>query len=145
MTKIVRYAPGARRSPFMMDLNRLFGEALPFEDANESPVNWKPLVDIAETESEFILTADLPGITKEDVSVSFEDDTLTVTGERKQESTTEETNYYRTERAYGRFSRSFTFPKGIKADKIEAKFDNGVLQVSVPKTADSKPRKIKVV
>ena len=144
MTKIVRYAPAAHRSPFMMDLNRLFGEAFPFQDTDESPVNWKPLVDIAEMESEFIVTADLPGITKEDVSVSFEDDTLTITGERKQESTTEETSFYRTERAYGRFSRSFTFPKGIKTDKITAKFDNGVLHVSVPKTADSKPRKIKV-
>ncbi|MFV1980732.1 MAG: Hsp20/alpha crystallin family protein [Rhodothermia bacterium] len=145
MTKLVRYAPHTHRSPFGLDLNRLFGEAFPFDGPEESPAAWRPLVDIAETESDFVVTADLPGVGKDDVSVNFEEDTLTITGDRKQESTTEETNFFRTERIYGRFSRSFTFPKGIKIDKISASFDNGVLHVTVPKTAESKPRKIKIV
>jgi len=144
MTKLVRYAPIAHRSPFGLDLTRFFGEAFPFDGADESPAAWKPRVDVAETESEFVVIADLAGVAKDDVTVSFEDDTLTIAGERKQESTEGETNYYRTERIYGRFSRSFTFPKGIEAGKISAKFDNGVLRVSVPKTAESKPRKIKI-
>ena len=143
MTKLIRYAP-VHRSPFGLDLNRLFGDAFPFDGAGESTAAWKPRVDIAETDSDFVVIADLAGVVKNDVTVSFEDDTLTITGERKQESTEEETNYYRTERIYGRFSRSFTFPKGIETTKISAKFDNGVLRVNVPKTAESKPRKIKI-
>jgi HSP20 family protein len=144
MTKLIRYAPNAHRSPFALDLNRILGDAFPFEGTNESPSTWKPLVDVAETDSEFVITADLPGIVKDDVAINFEDDTLTITGERKQDSSDESTNYYRTERVHGRFSRSFTFPKGIKIDKISAKFDNGVLHVNVPKSAESKPRKIKI-
>lgn len=144
MTKLIRYAPTVHRSPFGLDLNRLFGEAFPFDGAGESSAVWKPRVDIAETDSDFVVIADLAGVVKDDVTISFEDDTLTITGERKQESTEGETNYRRTERIYGRFSRSFTFPKGIETSKISAKFDNGVLRVSVPKSAESKPRKIKI-
>ena len=143
MTKLVRYSPLLRRSPFAVDFDRLFDSSV-FNDTDDSPAVWRPRVDISETESDFIVTADLPGIEKDDVLVNFEDDTLTISGERKQESTEEETNYYRTERIYGRFSRSFTFPKGIEVSKIGAKFDNGVLRISVPKTAESKPRKIAV-
>lgn len=143
MTNLMRYSPLMRRSPFRTDFDRIFGELF-MEDNGDSPTVWRPRVDISETESDFRVTADLPGVTKDEVNVNFEDDTLVISGERKQESTTEETNYYRTERIYGRFSRSFTFPKGIEIDKISAKFDNGVLEVSVPKTAESKPRKISV-
>jgi HSP20 family protein len=143
MTKLVRYSPLLRRSPFGADIDRIFGDLF-MEDNGDEPTVWRPRVDISETESEFLVTADLPGVETEDVAINFEDDTLIVSGERKQESTTEETNFYRTERIYGRFSRSFTFPKGIEVNKISAKFDNGVLRVSVPKTAESKPRKIKI-
>ena len=143
MTKLVRYSPAMRRSPFGADLDRLFGELF-VEGTDDTPSVWRPRVDIAETESDFILTADLPGVVKDDVLVNFEDDTLVISGERKQEKTEEETNYYRTERIYGRFSRSFTFPKGIEVAKIGASFDNGVLKVIVPKAAESKPRKITI-
>jgi HSP20 family protein len=143
MTKLVRYSPLLRRNPFGADLDRLFGELFT-EDNGDSPTVWRPRVDISETESAFIVTADLPGVDKDDVIINFEDDTLVISGERKQEATKEETNYYRAERIYGRFSRSFTFPKGIEVDKIGATFKNGVLEVSVPKTAESKPRKITI-
>lgn len=143
MTKLMRYSPLMRRSPFGADFDRIFGELF-VDDNGDSPTVWRPRVDISETESEFRVTADLPGVDKDEVNVNFEDDTLVITGERKQETTSEETNFYRTERVYGRFSRSFTFPKGIEIDKIVAKFDNGVLYVSIPKTAESKPRKISV-
>jgi HSP20 family protein len=143
MTKLMRYSPLMRTNPFGADLDRLFGDLF-VDDNGDSPTIWRPRVDISETESEFRVTADLPGVNKDDVNVNFEDDTLVITGERKQETTSEETNFYRTERVYGRFSRSFTFPKGIEIDKIAAKFDNGVLHVSIPKTSESKPRKISV-
>ncbi len=144
MTKLIRYAPRAHRSPFGIDINRFFSDVFPFEGDGESTSLWRPHVDISETESGFTVVADLPGVNKDDVAVTFEDDVLTITGERKDESDKSETNYYRTERIYGRFSRSFTFPKGIEIDGIKAKFENGVLTLSVPKTAESKPRKIKI-
>ena len=143
---LVRWRP-RRNVPSLWDemdrtFSGLFPRTLTHGDLYET--DWMPRVDISETESDFIVTADLPGVVKDDVLVNFEDDTLVISGERKQEVTEQETNYYRTERIYGRFSRSFTFPKGIEVDKISAKFDNGVLKVSVPKAAESKPRKISI-
>lgn len=144
MTKIVRYSPFGLRSPLWADWNRLFDEFAPVNTESDTPTAWTPRVDLSETETEFRIAVDLPGLNKDDVAINFEGDMLTISGERRDESTSENVNYYRTERFYGRFSRSFTFPKAVEIDGIGASFTDGVLTVTVPKAAESKPRRIAI-
>jgi HSP20 family protein len=144
MTKLVRYSPFGVRSPLLGDWNRLFDEFLPVNPESDTPTSWTPRVDLSETESEFHIAIDLPGLKKDDVTINFESDMLTISGERHEEATREDVNYYRTERFYGRFSRSFSFPKAVDIDAINASFEDGVLNVKIPKAAESKPRKIKI-
>jgi HSP20 family protein len=94
---------------------------------------WVPLVDIAEDDKEYTVKVELPGVRKEDVKVTVEDDVLTISGERKIEKEEKGRRYHRVERSYGAFERSFTLPDDALADKIHADFKDGVLQVHIPK------------
>jgi HSP20 family protein len=128
-------------------MNRLFNTAF---DAPTTPGNgaamrrWVPAMDLLETTDHFVLRADLPGLTQDDVKIELEDSTLTVSGERKSEHEDKQEGYYRVERAFGSFSRSLTLPKGIDADAVTASFDNGVLEIRVPKPEERKPRRISI-
>ena len=144
MTKLVRYSPFGVRSPLFTDWNRFFDEFLPVNTESDTPTAWTPRGDLSETESEFRILLDLPGMKKDDVTINFESDMLTISGERREVNSREDVNYYRTERFFGRFSRSFTFPKAVEIDSISAVFEEGVLTVKVPKAAESKPRKISI-
>ncbi len=104
--------------------------------------DWMPQVDISETKEAFIVKAELPGVEKEDVSVNFENSILTIRGEKKVE--TEDKKRHRVECAYGSFIRSFTLPQTIKADKIEAVYKNGILNLTIPKADEAKPKQIEV-
>jgi HSP20 family protein len=95
--------------------------------------DWTPAVDVSEDDHEFLITADLPDVTKENVKVSIEDNMLVIQGERQQEKVEKDRKYHRTERSYGRYLRSFQLPKDIDAQKIEARFSSGVLKVHLPK------------
>jgi HSP20 family protein len=103
-----------------------------------------PSVDIVEHEDSYIVEAELPGLTKDDVKISVESNILTIRGEKKREQTKEGRNYHRTERAYGSFMRSFTLPTSVKADKIEANYRNGILTINLPKVEEAKPKTIEV-
>jgi HSP20 family protein len=104
-----------------------------------------PHVDITESEAEYMIKADLPGLTKEDIKVSVEDGVLSISGEKKREVEKKEKNrYYHFERSYGRFTRSFTLPGHVDGKNIEAKYANGVLEVHLKKTGESKPKEIEV-
>ena len=105
---------------------------------------WTPLVDITEDEKEYLIKAELPEVNKEDVKVTVENGTLTVTGERKFEKEEKGKKYHRIERAYGSFVRSFTLPESAAGDKVSADFKDGVLKVHVPKSAEAKPKSIDV-
>lgn len=105
---------------------------------------WLPAVDIRETDEALIFTAELPGLKKEDVQITLENNVLTLSGERKFEKEVKEENFHRLERSYGQFSRSFTLPANVRAEKAEAKFADGLLTVSVPKAEESKPRKVEI-
>ena len=105
---------------------------------------WSPAVDILETDSNLILRADLPGVDPKDVDVQLENGTLTLRGERKFESDVKEDNFRRVERVYGSFVRSFTLPRTLDPDKVEAQYRNGVLEVKLPKRPEAKPKQIKV-
>jgi HSP20 family protein len=105
---------------------------------------WMPAVDIFEKEDRFVVKAELPGIKEEDIQVSVVGDTLSVKGEKKTETEVKEEDYYRSERSYGSFCRSIPLPSNVNADKIEASFEDGVLEVTLPKSAKVKPKKIAV-
>ena len=103
---------------------------------------WMPAVDVFEKEDRFVVKAELPGMKEEDIDVSVVGDTLFIRGEKKTEI--KEEDYYRCERSYGSFYRSIPLPSNVDANKIEASFDGGVLEVALPKSAKIKPKKIAV-
>src|SRR6056297_1495695 len=94
-------------------------------------------MDIEETGEEFKLTAELPGMEKKDVNISLKDDVLTISGEKKEEKKEQKKDYYRSERVFGKFQRSFRLPEIIEEDKIEAEFKNGILNVTIPKSKET--------
>lgn len=105
---------------------------------------WLPAVDIYEGDNAFLVTADLPGLKKDDIDISIEDSVLTVSGERSFKKSDDEGTFRRVERSYGTFRRSFTLPRGIDSTKVEAGFEDGVLTLTLPKSEMAKSRKIAV-
>jgi HSP20 family protein len=105
---------------------------------------WMPAVDVFEKQDKFVVKAELPGMKEEDIDVSVIGDTLSIKGEKKTEKEVKEEDYYRSERSYGSFYRSIPLPSNVDADKIEASFEDGVLEVALPKSAKVKPKKIAV-
>ncbi|MEW5746695.1 MAG: Hsp20/alpha crystallin family protein [Nitrospirota bacterium] len=103
-----------------------------------------PSVDIYEEDGDVVMKAELPGLKKDDISVDITDHTITISGEKKEEEKIEEKNFYRHERFYGSFTRSFDIPTEVKADEVKAKFHDGVLEVRLPKTEEAKQKAKKV-
>jgi HSP20 family protein len=128
-------------------MNRLFNAAfgdMPNSGTGGPPRRWMPAMDLLETDDDFVLRADLPGMTESDVNVELEDNVLTISGERKSEQEEKREGFYRVERAFGSFSRSLTLPQGVDPDAVNASFDKGVLEVRVPKPERRKPRRISI-
>ena len=142
---IVRWEPLRELSSLQSEMNRMFSAAFdgPASGANASR-RWTPTMDLLETPEHFVLRADLPGVSEEDVSIELEDTVLTVAGERKSEHEANGEGFHRVERAFGSFSRSLTLPKGVDAEAVTALFDRGVLEVRIPKPAERKPRRITI-
>ncbi len=105
---------------------------------------WLPNVDLSETDTEFVVRAEVPGIDKKDIDVTLTDGLLTIKGEKKHEKEEKEKNYHRVESHYGAFSRTFKLPGEVLINKIEASYKDGVLMVTVPKTEKTEPKKILV-
>lgn len=143
---IVRWEPFRELSSLQTEMNRLFNAAFesPSGGGNGGTRRWTPAMDLLETEDEFVLRADLPGLSESDVNIELEDNVLTLSGERKTEHEDKREGFYRMERAYGGFSRSLTLPKGIDPEAVTAAFDRGVLEVRVPKPEQRKPRRISI-
>ena len=142
---IVRFDPFRNLHTFEDRMNRLFDQSFaPQARGEENLTAWAPAVDIYETEKEIVLKADLPGVKLSDVDIRVENNTLTVRGERNFETEVKEDNYTRVERSYGAFSRSFALPSSVDADKISAGYENGVLQLTMPKREEARPKQIKV-
>jgi len=104
--------------------------------------DWMPVVDIDETDDDFTVKAELPGVEKDDVDVNIENGILTIRGEKKTEI--EDKKHHRVECSYGSFVRSFTLPQAVDAEKVEANYNNGVLNLTIPKAEEAKPKKIEV-
>jgi HSP20 family protein len=107
-------------------------------------MGWAPAIDVFEKDDKFVVKAELPGMKEEDINVSVVGDTLTIKGERKAESEAKEKDYYYCERSYGSFSRSLALPSNVDAQKIEANYEDGVLEISLPKIPEVKPKKVSV-
>ncbi len=118
-------------------INKRFEEE--FADAS-----WAPLADVVENENSYSINVDLPGMTKKDVKITYENGLLSISGERKIEKESKDSNYYKVERSFGKFYRCFNMPEGIDEKKIDAKFENGLLSVEIAKAEESKPKQIEI-
>ena len=131
------------------DLDLIFDDISPFSkmrrgNGGNGMQLWTPDTDMSETDDAYMLSVDLPGISKDDVEVSFSDNRLTISGERKEETKEEEEDFLRQERYVGKFSRTFTLPTEVKEEEIKASFEDGVLTVNIPKSEVKKPKQISI-
>ena len=124
------------------ELGRVFGRTACA--GSDAEADWVPAADVHETTDAYTLELDLPGMTREDVALSVLDDTLTISGERKDERTHDAERYHRNERRLGTFERHFEFPVPIDAAQVAADYDNGVLKVTLPKREDARPKQIEI-
>jgi HSP20 family protein len=147
---LVRWEPVREVRTVQQEMNRLFGTFFDSQAGYGVRANggrarrWIPAMDLVEQDDRFVLRADLPGLREEDVKIELYDNVLTISGERNSEQEDRRDGYYRVERASGRFSRSLVLPEGVDADSVDARFENGVLEVSVPKPAERKPRRVAI-
>ena len=124
------------------EIDRLFDR---FHGDDEGvPSVWAPRMDVSESENSYTIRMDIPGVNEEDLAVEFGDDQLTISGERKTDTTEEGEVFLRQERTYGAFYRSFSLPRTVEGEGIEATFENGVLNIVIPKVEEAKPRRIEV-
>jgi HSP20 family protein len=141
------FGPGAFGS-LQDEVNRLFedfwGTAPATAEEAGRPVVLRPRVDLSETEAAFEISAEMPGLKEDEIEVSVTDDVLSLKGEHKAESEKKGEHYHVRERSYGSFRRSFRLPANADAEKVSAKFENGVLHLTVPKTAEAKAKSRKI-
>ena len=144
---LIRWEPTRELNSLQSEMNRLFNTFFdaPAGGGNGSTLRrWVPAMDLMETEDHFVLRADLPGLSEQDVSIELEDNVLTISGERRHEEETKSGGFLRIERAAGVFSRSLTLPEGVNPDAVQASFDKGVLEVRIPKPEERKPRRVAI-
>ena len=146
MTVIARWDPFREFSTLQDRMNRLFRESYGPEGRDESLTTsqFAPPVDVYEDEHNVVLKVEVPGIDEKDIDVRVENNVLTVHGERKVEKEEKEENFRRIERQYGSFTRTFTVPSTVDAERIQADYDKGILKIVLPKKAEAKPKSIKV-
>ncbi len=143
---LTRWNPARDLMDIADEMNRLvsnvFGDAT--RETSFFKGTWSPAVDISEDRDNFYLHVELPGLKKDDVKISYEDGILTIRGEKKNMREEKDVNYHRLERSFGQFERSFRVPNRIVEDKIAARFENGVLTITLPKAEEAKPKEIEV-
>jgi len=129
------------------EINKMFESFFRSSLPDESPLiagGWSPATDIVEHEDNLVVNVELPGMRKEDVKITMQDNTLMIRGEKKEERESKGSSYHRVERSYGSFQRSFALPSTVKAESIEAMFKDGILSVTLPKSEEAKPKQIDV-
>jgi len=146
MTVIARWDPFREFSTLQDRMNRLFRESYGPEGRDESLTTsqFAPPADVYEDEHNVVLKVEVPGIDEKDIDVRVENNVLTVHGERKVDKEEKEENFRRIERQYGSFTRTFTLPSTVDAERIQADYDKGILKIVLPKKAEAKPKSIKV-
>ena len=144
---LIRWDPFREISTLQERMNRLFSEMArrsPIAEEETIQGAWIPPVDIYETGDSIVIKAELPGISKEDITLEVKENTLSIKGEKKFEKDVKEESYHRVERSYGAFQRAFALPSTVQQDKVKAKFRDGILEVTLPKAEEAKPKQIKV-
>jgi HSP20 family protein len=144
---LIRWEPVAELNTIQNEMNRLFNTFFDQPNAQGrtgASRRWIPAMDLVESDDHYVLRADLPGMSDEDVNVQLEDNVLTISGERKSAHDQQQEGYYRLERASGSFSRSLTLPDGVDPDGVQAHFDRGVLEITIPKPEQKKPRQVQI-
>ncbi len=144
---LVKWDPFRDVAELQNRINRMFDESFGRSRESDDELNlnaWRPTVDIYEAENGIVLAVELPGVGKENVAVEVKDDVLTLKGERLADPAISEESYYRRERLFGPFKRSFTLHQNIKPDQIKATFKDGILQVEIPRPVPEQPKQITV-
>ncbi len=144
---LIKWDPFRELEDMSNRLNRVFGRPLARLDSNTemlSMADWTPSADISETDTAYLIKAEIPGVNKEDVKVTIQDGMLTIQGERKMEKEEKDKKFHRIERSYGSFMRSFRLPEDADESSVKAEFKDGMLNVSLGKSAKAKPKAINV-
>jgi HSP20 family protein len=142
---MTRWDPFQDLQSFRDEMNRTLNRWFSREEGDEpTPRRWMPALDVTETENAYQIDVEVPGLRPEDINVTVDQGMLTIQGERRSEEEKRDRSYHRVERHYGAFRRSISLPRDVDASKVEATYDNGLLQLSVPKTAASQAKRIEV-
>jgi HSP20 family protein len=140
MTTLVRWEPFRELASLQSEMSRYLNGL--YDGPAHATQSWVPALDVWENQSEVVYAFDLPGIPEEEIAIEVKDDTLTVSASREKTEEAKDEGFYRFERRYGSFARAVGLPQGVDQDRISARYDNGVLEVRVPKPDEQKPRKI---
>ena len=146
MTNLTRWNPLRELQAMQNQFNSLFEPfgRLGLGQEDWLPSTWVPAVDIEESGDTLFVRAEVPGLKPEDIDIRFENGVLTIRGERRFENQGGDRNFHRVERAYGSFTRSFTLPSSVDADRVSANYRDGVLELTMPKRDEAKPRRIQI-
>lgn len=142
MTTLVRWEPFRELASLQSEMSRWMNGVL--DGTGRVTQSWVPALDVWETDTEVVYAFDLPGIPEESISIEVKDETLSITAEREKTEETTAEGFYRYERRYGTFARAVGLPQGVDQEQIAARYENGVLEVRVPKPVEAKPRKIEL-
>lgn len=141
---IRRWDPWRDLVAMQNELNRMFERTFSEPQGATKITAWAPAVDMFERDGEIVVRAELPGVKPEDVDVTILEDSLRIHGERKQKEEVKEENFYRMEQRYGSFERVMQLPAKVRADDVKAKFAEGILEITMPKAEEEKPKQIKI-
>ena len=144
MFEITPWRPLGELRNLRREMDRLWEEFFGPREVATSETSWVPAVDISETKDAVIVKAEVPGMEPKDIDISLSGDILTIKGEKRQQTEEKDENFHRIETRYGAFSRSIRIPVPVDADRIEAKYEKGVLKVTLPKREEVKPKRIEV-
>jgi len=144
MANLARWDPFREVESMRSIFDRFFEPGLISPRASWLTADWELALDVAETDDEYLVKASLPGINPEDLDVTYSSNLLTIKGEIRKEEDVEDERYHLRERRYGAFSRSISLPSSVKADKIEARYEAGILTLHLPKSEETRPKRIKI-
>jgi HSP20 family protein len=141
---LIRWQPKSEIDLFREEMSRLFDWALDRRGADLLDRGWVPPVDVRQESDRFLVRVDLPGMKRDDIQISQDGDTLIIQGKKKAERHSENETAFREERVFGSFMRSLVLPTSVDADRVEAIYSDGVLEVIVPKSESTRPKQIKI-
>jgi HSP20 family protein len=141
---LIRWEPMRELDSLQTEMNRLFASFLEPGQPSSPARRWAPPMDLVEHEEHYLLKADLPGLRQEDIAIEFEGDMLSISGERHDQYDRKDGNFVRVERTTGGFRRILSLPEGVDPDAVQATYVDGVLEITIPKPEQRKPRRVKL-